>query len=123
MIDALAPRSTWIHCGSENALDQRVLVLPSTAFEAGNEAFSTDEAVAGWPCDSSVEAAAARLAGPATKARAAASAITTATIQALRHANDLRTRTPEPMIDPCPREEASPVPMPDQACSKAYFKT
>ena len=31
VIEALAPRSTCSHCGSENALDQRVPVLPSTA--------------------------------------------------------------------------------------------
>ena len=44
----LAPRSTSSHCGSENALDQRVPVLPSTAAEAGKLAFSSDDAVAGW---------------------------------------------------------------------------
>ncbi len=59
MIDAEAPRSTWIHCGSENALDQRVPVFPSVAFEAGNVAFSTEEAVVGFPCESKVEASAA----------------------------------------------------------------
>ncbi len=31
-----------------NALDHRVLVLPSTTADAGNEAFSTEDAVAGW---------------------------------------------------------------------------
>jgi hypothetical protein len=47
------PRSTWSHCGSEKALDQRVpVVLPSTAADAGVPAFSVDEAVAGWPCES-----------------------------------------------------------------------
>ena len=45
----MAPRSTWIHCGSLNALDQRVPVLPSTAAEAGVPAFSVDEAVAALP--------------------------------------------------------------------------
>jgi len=40
------PRSTSSHCGSENALDQRVPVLPSTALEAGKLAFSVDDAVA-----------------------------------------------------------------------------
>ena len=34
-IEAVAPRSTCSHCGSENALDQRVPVLPSTASDAG----------------------------------------------------------------------------------------
>jgi hypothetical protein len=43
------PRSTWIHCGSLNALDQRVPALPSTAFEAGKLAFSVDDALAGLP--------------------------------------------------------------------------
>src|SRR5882757_2064444 len=40
------PRSTWSHWGSENALDQRVPVFPSTAFAAGVPAFSVEDAVA-----------------------------------------------------------------------------
>src|SRR5580704_3278775 len=44
----LDPRSTCSHCGSENALDHRVLVLPSKAAEAGVPAFWMDDAVAGW---------------------------------------------------------------------------
>ena len=44
----LDPRSTCSHCGSLNALDQRVPVLPSTASAAGVPAFSVEEAVAGW---------------------------------------------------------------------------
>ncbi len=51
------PRSTWIHCGSEKAHDQRVPVLPSTALPAAVPAFSADEAVAGRPCESRVLAA------------------------------------------------------------------
>src|ERR1039458_5330033 len=47
-IDWVEPRSTSSHCGSENALDQRVPRLPSTAAEAGKSAFSSDDAVAGW---------------------------------------------------------------------------
>ena len=46
-IDWVEPRSTSSHCGSENALDQRVPVLPSVAFAAGNVAFSSDDAVVG----------------------------------------------------------------------------
>src|ERR1035441_5589263 len=46
-IDWVEPRSTSSHCGSENALDQRVPRLPSTAAEAGKLAFSSDDAVAG----------------------------------------------------------------------------
>src|SRR6202167_3464403 len=42
----LEPRSTSSHWGSEKALDQRVPVLPSTASEAGNDAFSVEDAVA-----------------------------------------------------------------------------
>src|SRR6185369_9666641 len=49
-IDCDDPRSTWIHCGSLNALDQRVPVLPSNAADAGNVAFSVDDAEAGRPC-------------------------------------------------------------------------
>src|SRR5712691_343399 len=40
------PRSISSHCGSLNALDHRVPVFPSTAVEAGNEAFSVEDAVA-----------------------------------------------------------------------------
>ena len=43
------PRSTWIHCGSLNALDQRVPALPSKALDAGKVAFSAEDAVAGRP--------------------------------------------------------------------------
>src|SRR5450755_658726 len=46
-IDWVEPRSTSSHCGSENALDQRVPRLPSTAAEAGEPAFSSEDAVAG----------------------------------------------------------------------------
>ncbi|MDF9811518.1 hypothetical protein M2266_000749 [Streptomyces sp. SPB162] len=57
LTEAVAPRSTWIHCGSLNALDQRVPVLPSTAAPAAVPAFSADDAVAGFPCESSAPAA------------------------------------------------------------------
>jgi hypothetical protein len=43
------PRSTWIHCGSLNALDQRVAALPSTAALAGVSADSELDAVAVRP--------------------------------------------------------------------------
>src|SRR5262245_38394132 len=46
-----APRSTCSHWGSLNALDHRVVVLPSTALAAARLAFSWDDAVAGFPCD------------------------------------------------------------------------
>src|SRR5690348_10613071 len=42
----VAPRSTCIHCGSENALDHRVPVLPSTARFGPVPAFSLPELVA-----------------------------------------------------------------------------
>src|SRR5581483_12364061 len=45
-IDWAEPRSTSSHCGSENALDQRVPRLPSVAADAGKLAFSSDDAVA-----------------------------------------------------------------------------
>src|SRR5260370_41057723 len=45
----VAPRSTCSHCGSLNALDQRVAVLPSAALAAGFPAFSTDDAVVTLP--------------------------------------------------------------------------
>ena len=72
-MDAVAPRSTSSHCGSLNALDQRVPVLPSTAADAGNDAFSTDDAVAVLPCDSRV-AASALWAVPASSAAVRATA-------------------------------------------------
>jgi hypothetical protein len=55
---AVAPRSMLSHCGSLNVLDQRVLVFPSTAADAGVDAFSLDEEVAGLPWDSRSAAAA-----------------------------------------------------------------
>src|SRR5258708_40355735 len=50
----VAPRSTASHCGSLNAEDQRVPVLPSTAADAGVPAFSVEDAVAVLPWDSRV---------------------------------------------------------------------
>jgi hypothetical protein len=57
LIVAVAPRSTCSHCGSLNALDHRVPVLPSTAALAGVPAFSLLDAVAVLPCESRVSAA------------------------------------------------------------------
>src|SRR5579862_7162472 len=42
------PRSTSSHCGSENALDQRVVRLPSVAFDAGQAGPWMEDAVVGW---------------------------------------------------------------------------
>ena len=78
LIDAVVPRSTSSHCGSLNALDQRVLVLPSTAADAGNDAFSTEDAVAVLPCDSRVAASALCAAPPSNAAAMASAAITAA---------------------------------------------
>src|SRR5579875_1585396 len=47
-MDWTEPRSTSSHCGSENALDQRVPRFPSVAADAGNEALCTEDAVVGW---------------------------------------------------------------------------
>ena len=44
----LEPRSTSSHCGSENALDQRVPGSPSVAADAGNVALCSEDAVVGW---------------------------------------------------------------------------
>src|SRR5256885_17215661 len=54
LMACVPPRSTWIHCGSLNPLDQRVPVFPSTAFAGPRPAFSLDDEVAGWPWDSRV---------------------------------------------------------------------
>ena len=47
-MDWVEPRSTSSHCGSENALDQRVDRLPSVALEAGQVGPCIDDAVVGW---------------------------------------------------------------------------
>ena len=47
-MDWVEPRSTSSHCGSENALDQRVLRFPSVAFDAGQLGPCIDDAVVGW---------------------------------------------------------------------------
>src|SRR3954468_5032727 len=57
-MEAVAPRSTLSHCGSLNLLDHRVRGSPSTAADAGVDAFSVDEEVAGLPWDSKSAAAA-----------------------------------------------------------------
>src|SRR5258708_34741484 len=49
----VAPGSTCSHCGSLKALDQRVPRFPSKAFDAGYPVAWIDDAVAGWPWDSS----------------------------------------------------------------------
>src|ERR1022692_2145500 len=47
-IDRVEPRSTSSHCGSENALDQRVPRFPSVAAAAVKPALSSEDAVVGW---------------------------------------------------------------------------
>src|SRR5258708_22251069 len=74
LIDAVPPRSTCSHCGSLNALDQRVPGLPSTALDAGSDAFSVDDAVAVFPCDSRAAAALALRAVPRIAATSASAA-------------------------------------------------
>src|ERR1700733_15177948 len=95
-MEALAPRSPSSHCGSLNALDHRVPVLPSTAAEAGNDAFSTDEAVAVFPCESRV-AASALCAVPARNAAARARA---AAMVARTRSETGRRRAAERMTSP-----------------------
>jgi len=60
------------------------LVSLSGALDAGNVAFSVDDAVAGCPWDSSVDAAAARPGGPASSAKAATRASTSPMIEIRR---------------------------------------
>src|SRR4051794_40094820 len=57
---AVAPRSIRSHCGSLQALDQRVVRSPSTAAPAGVDAPSSEEATAGlaWEIRSSAASAA-----------------------------------------------------------------
>src|SRR5215469_1906051 len=47
-MDWVEPRSTSSHCGSEKALDQRVVRLPSVALEAGHAGPWMEDAVVGW---------------------------------------------------------------------------
>src|SRR5215467_14689682 len=77
--DCTEPRSTWSHCGSENALDQRVPVLPSTAFEAGKAELSSEDAVAGRFSATLVVAQLAAAAGTAPGTTNAASTRSAAT--------------------------------------------
>src|SRR5690349_1615171 len=68
---AAVPRSTRIHSGScPSALAHRVDEFPSTALAASNPVPSTDEAVAGLPCESRVSAAEALRAVGTNKAEA-----------------------------------------------------
>ena len=102
MIEAEAPRSTWIHCGSLNALDHRVVAFPSTALAAGSVAFSVDEAVAGLPWDSRVVAAWAERAEvatrtPATSARTAVTVAITAGVRRLSGAGNM-VSPPQPAV-------------------------
>src|SRR4051794_6108096 len=84
---AVAPRSTWIHCGSLKALDQRVPAVPSVASVAALGAFSAGEAVVGLPCDSRGPAA---LAEPMVTAMYPASmAATASTLTSRRRRGDM----------------------------------
>src|SRR4051794_15839300 len=82
---AVAPRSTCSHCGSLNALDQRVPVSPSTAAAADEAAFSEEEAVAVLPCDSRVSAAWAGRIGTKSSREATSAVTTAATVLRRRH--------------------------------------
>src|SRR5262245_50181961 len=84
---AVPPRSTWSHCGSLNALDQRVPASPSTLAAAGVPALSADDAVAGRPCDSRV-AAYAGCDGTATTTAATSTTSPTAATNAMNATND-----------------------------------
>src|SRR5579859_3518726 len=74
-MDWTEPRSTSSHCGSEKALDHRVPVFPSTAFDAGKLAFSSDEAVAALPCARLAVPQVAAPAGPGVSAVTSSPAI------------------------------------------------
>src|SRR5215475_5730964 len=81
LIEALAPRSTWSHCGSLQAEDHRVVSEPSIAADAEVLALSTDDAVASAPSATFVSAAANAGNGeitmrPRTSASVAAIAVT-----------------------------------------------
>jgi hypothetical protein len=90
LIVAVLPRSTCSHCGTLNALDQRVPALPSTAADAGVPAFSVEEAVAVRPCEISGSAAAAVTV--VATSRPASSASTAPPNAARRHRRPGRTR-------------------------------
>src|ERR1051326_9389592 len=90
LIDAVAPRSTCSHCGSLNAEDQRVPVLPSVASAAGVPAFSVEDAVVGLPWESSVGAACAAVLVATSAYAARPIATTTAVIARTQRGRDLR---------------------------------
>src|SRR3954451_7010384 len=81
---AAAPRSSWTHCGSLHALDQRVLVSPSSTALAGVPLFSSDDAVAGRSCEIRASAAWPDRAGSTAGSRASRGSASTATTSAGR---------------------------------------
>src|SRR5947208_223031 len=89
-IDCVLPRSTWSHCGSEKAEDQRVPVLPSVALAAGVPAFSAEDAVVGLPWESRVGAAWAAVLVATSAYAARPIATTTAVIARTQRGRDLR---------------------------------
>jgi hypothetical protein len=109
------PRSTSSHCGSANALDHRVPVFPSTAFEAGKVAFSSEDAVAVLPwatfavpqvAASAELAVSAVTSNPATRLSAATKAATTRLRARLRKVRLIIVLPPD-----C-----------EMTCYKTYFK-
>jgi hypothetical protein len=67
--------------------------LPSTAFEAGYEALSVDDAVAVCPCDSNVDAAEAVPTGATSRPTVATTAAATAASVARHLVGPRRTMT------------------------------
>src|ERR1700730_1118394 len=90
------PRSTSSHWGSEKALDQRVVRLPSVALEAGQAGPCIDDAVVGWCSARFVVPQEAAAALPALMVAADRSAPTTLsvamTMPAARHRYRRRQR-------------------------------
>src|SRR4051812_34358527 len=87
------PRSTWNHWFAAKALDQRVDASPSTATPVGVPSHSTDDAVTGLPCDTTVSAASA---GPTAATRYAASRPRRPAVRATNLAGDGSRRVPPP---------------------------
>src|SRR5579859_6227502 len=118
-MDWTEPRSTSSHCGSEKALDHRVPVFPSTAFDAGKLAFSSDEAVAALPCARLAVPQVAAPAGPVVSAVTSSPAIR---LSAATMAAPIRWRVRWRGSSHVLRLMTVPPPTRETTCSKTYFK-
>src|SRR5215469_4038025 len=106
LMEAVAPRSTWSHCGSLQAEDQRVVRSPSMALDGGYAALCTEEAVASAPMERFVSVAAcAATDDPTVSSPASRARIATVAVMRLRG----RRRSPRRAETPLSRNPAPPL--------------